>query len=319
VLFLSALGSRDDMVKGYGTGGDLYLAKPFDPARLRRNIDLFFEKMGEPPHHRFSAVELHQLESAGPEKIAQAATSKTSSHDSDTRPRMTVTVPAEPPTRNTAHTSDAAEVFLQDAYSKSGATSHANAAHLRARILAVDDECAIAEMMVQALHHEFEVFTACDGLDAIDKIASYQPDIMIIDTMMPRLSGYQLCESLRKNARFAHTPLILVSAKHSQRDREYSMKIGGDYFLQKPFTGAELMHAAQQMTHHPRYRLHPKALTETQIRDLEAAHKKRLDKEHAQQQHQEHEFHLHRRPRSEEIPNEENSLKEDPFLHDHPG
>lgn len=230
VLFLSALGSHADIRKGYDAGANLYLTKPFDPARLKRNIDLFFEQRQDqrPPARHYTLAELERLEQTGPEAIAATAT-----------PHQASAAPPEGPA-------------------------------LHPRILVVDDEPGICALATGALREEFEVFCAADGIDAITKITMYQPDLVLIDTMMPRMSGYQLCQSLRQNARFARTPIILASAKQSQKDREYSLKIGADAFLQKPYTGIEVLHAAREMTLKPHFRIHPKALTAQSIAELES-------------------------------------------------
>lgn len=230
VLFLSALATKEDIRKGYNAGANLYLTKPFDPPRLRRNIDMFFEKRAgiSPPHRRYTLSQIHNLESEGPAALAQVSAG--------------------------SHASDNAGPRYQG---------------IKPRILVVDDEPLICSLASTALRHDFEVFCASDGLDAITKITNYQPDMILIDTMMPRMSGYQLCQSLRKNARYSHTPIILASAKHSQKDREYSMRIGCNYFLQKPYTGIEVLHACEEMLKNPDFRVHPKALTEEKIRELE--------------------------------------------------
>lgn len=242
VLFLSALGSKEDIQKGYGVGGNLYLTKPFDPPRLKRNIDLFFEKKNDigPPSRKYTLEQLAALEEGGPAALSTAATGSAGAAPTTNQPDPNAPKP---------------------------------------RILVVDDEPGICALATTALQNDFEVFCAADGLDAIEKITTYQPDLVLIDTMMPRMSGYQLCQSLRRNARFTHTPIILASAKHSQKDREYSLRIGSNYFLQKPYTGVEVLHAANEMIRLPDFRVHPKALTAEIIRELENR-RHRPDKPH---------------------------------------
>lgn len=235
VLFLSALTGQADIKKGYTKGANLFLTKPFDPARLKRNIDLFFEKKNHlaPPDRIFTLEQLDELEKSGPAAISQATVSVKKAADTGLKPAPQALTP---------------------------------------RILVVDDEPGICALATHALNKEFEVFCAEDGIDAISKITSYQPDMILIDTMMPRMSGYQLCQSLRNNGRFARTPIILASAKQSQRDREYSLKIGANYFLQKPYTGIEVLHACREMTKRPDFRVQPKVLTAQDIRALETRH-----------------------------------------------
>jgi DNA-binding response OmpR family regulator len=259
VLFLSALAGQQDIRRGYDAGANLYLTKPFDPARLKRNIDVFFEKKAAQPQKpkTFTLHELEELESGGPEVISRS------------QPVAAVNVAERAPV-------------------PAAPAAASPASLLKPRILVVDDEPGICALAMQALHEKFEVFCAADGMDAISKITSYQPDLILIDTMMPRMSGYQLCQSLRHNARFAHTPIILASAKHSQKDRDYSMKIGANYFLQKPYTAIEVAHAAMEMTHRPDFRVHLKALTEQNIRDLESRHGEKKEEKNHEHVHREH-------------------------------
>lgn len=265
VLFLSALAGQHDIRKGYAAGANLYLTKPFDPARLKRNIDLFFEKRAdeEPPARTFTLPELDALERSGPEAISQAVPQRRTNY-AESRPRAERHSEAE---------------LRQPADAFQG---------LKPRILVVDDEPDICALAMQALQQQFEVFCASDGMDAISKITSYQPDLILIDTMMPRMSGYQLCQSLRQNGRFAHTPIILASAKHSQKDRDYSLRIGANYFLQKPYTAIEVAHAAAEMTRRPDFKVHAKALSAQNIHDLETLnHEKHEEKSH-EHTHREH-------------------------------
>ncbi len=247
VLFLSALASKDDMQKGYSAGANLYLTKPFDPPRLKRNVDVFFEKResADPPRRRYSLAQLNEMETSGPAALSHLA----------------MPPPESPPPLT-------------------------GASIQKARILVVDDEPGICALATQALHYDFEVFCAADGLDAISKITTYQPDIILIDTMMPRMSGYQLCQSLRQNARFARTPIILASSKNSHKDRDYSLRIGANYFLQKPYTAIEVSHAAWEMTKRPDFHLHSKALSEAKIRELEGLHDNGVQARHNERTHQ---------------------------------
>jgi twitching motility two-component system response regulator PilG len=86
-----------------------------------------------------------------------------------------------------------------------------------------------------------KVILAEDGLDALAKITDHQPDIIFCDIMMPRLDGYQTCALIKKNTRFATTPVIMLSSKDGLFDRARGRMVGSDEYLTKPFTKDSLL------------------------------------------------------------------------------
>lgn len=271
VLFLSALNSREDMMKGYSSGANLYLTKPFDPSRLVRNIDVFFETNPIPYMRKHHTLEqLREMEKAGAQQIAQAQ-SQTTGLREGAQPSATTRAAAPAQPAAAAPARPAATTSAQSAAPSSDASP--------VRVLVVDDDDEILTLAHAVLDKQFEVFTANDGIQAIEKITTYQPDIIVLDAMMPKMSGYQLCQSLRRNARFAKTPIIFVSAKSSPRDRDYAMRIGADDFLGKPFDNVEFVRRVQELTKHPKFILHPKALTKEQISELENRRRKVLEEQ----------------------------------------
>jgi DNA-binding response OmpR family regulator len=275
VLFLSALNSREDMMKGYSAGANLYLTKPFDPSRLVRNIDVFFETNPVPFVRKQHTLEqLKELEQSGPQKLAQAH-AQTSTLAQAVQPAAKPVSAAAP----TAQPAPAAPAPKQSSPTAAMRSLTQVAAGSRPRVLVVDDDTEILLIAQGILNQNFEVFTASDGIQAIEKITTYQPDIIVLDAMMPKMSGYQLCQSLRRNARFSKTPIIFVSAKSTPRDRDYAMRIGADDFLAKPFEAPEFERRMIEMTKNPKFVLHPKALTVDQIQELENRRKKVLEEQ----------------------------------------
>ena len=108
-------------------------------------------------------------------------------------------------------------------------------------VLIVDDDPDMVDFIKVSLHSAFEVVSASDGLEAIRKLVVYQPDIFLLDIMLPKMSGYQLCQSLRRNATFSNAPILIVSAKSTQKDIDYAKRMGADSYLTKPFTPKELL------------------------------------------------------------------------------
>lgn len=87
------------------------------------------------------------------------------------------------------------------------------------------------------------VVLAEDGFDALAKVADHQPDVVFVDIMMPRLDGYQTCALIKKNQRFAGTPVIMLSSKDGLFDRARGRMVGSDEYLTKPFTRESLLRA----------------------------------------------------------------------------
>jgi len=144
-----------------------------------------------------------------------------------------------------------------------------SAGSLVPRILLVEDDKDLAQLVSMALEESFEVVMAHDGLEAVEKIVKYQPDILIIDVMLPRMNGYQLCQSVRANRALANTPVLFITAKSSEKDREHAMRVGGDGFLAKPFEMSEIVDLCRKATQKPGFRVKPKALSTAEIRASE--------------------------------------------------
>ena len=87
------------------------------------------------------------------------------------------------------------------------------------------------------------VMLAEDGFDALAKIADNSPQVIFCDIMMPRLDGYQTCSLIKKNQRFASTPVIMLSSKDGLFDRARGRMVGSDEYLTKPFTKDSLLQA----------------------------------------------------------------------------
>ncbi|GAB4317455.1 MAG: hypothetical protein Kow0059_10510 [Candidatus Sumerlaeia bacterium] len=119
------------------------------------------------------------------------------------------------------------------------------------RVMIVEDDPDIIEVMTATLDQYFEVVTATDGLDAIKKIEDMQPDMFIIDLMMPRLNGYQLIHALRNTPAMARCPVLVVSAKSSRADQRHALAMGGNDFLAKPFEPAQLIEKLRSLTLQP--------------------------------------------------------------------
>lgn len=107
------------------------------------------------------------------------------------------------------------------------------------RILVVDDERPIAEILKFNLEKEgFEVSLAFDGTEAVEKAFSEKPDLVILDVMLPRLNGLEVCELLRKESA---VPILMLTAKGEEEDKISGFELGADDYVTKPFSLRELI------------------------------------------------------------------------------
>ncbi|MBN1805992.1 MAG: response regulator [Sedimentisphaerales bacterium] len=104
------------------------------------------------------------------------------------------------------------------------------------RILVVDDEDGIVKLVRMYLeHNHYEVITASDGQEGLDKAKADKPDLIILDLMLPKMNGYKVCGLLKKDTRYAKIPIILFSAKTQEKDIKLGQEVGADAYLIKPF------------------------------------------------------------------------------------
>jgi twitching motility two-component system response regulator PilG len=111
------------------------------------------------------------------------------------------------------------------------------------KVMVIDDSNTIrktAEMFLSA--SGCEVVLAEDGFDALSKVADHHPDLIFCDILMPRLDGYQTCALIKKNSRYAATPVIMLSSKDGLFDRARGRMVGSEEHLTKPFTKDILLH-----------------------------------------------------------------------------
>jgi DNA-binding response OmpR family regulator len=120
------------------------------------------------------------------------------------------------------------------------------------RVLVVEDDDVIRQLITVNLELEgFEVVTAVDGQDALDKVGDAQPDVITLDVMMPRLDGWSTAERLRDNAETASIKIVLLSARAQDADVARGERIGVDAYLTKPFDPDELIEVVRGLGARP--------------------------------------------------------------------
>jgi len=105
----------------------------------------------------------------------------------------------------------------------------------RKRILIVEDNGEMANLLKGILYRRYQTDTAFDGKDALEKIREREPDIVISDVMMPCMDGFALCRAIKEDASLCHIPVILLTAKTLDKDKIKGYREGADMYLNKPF------------------------------------------------------------------------------------
>ncbi len=112
---------------------------------------------------------------------------------------------------------------------------------MTARVLVVDDILANVRLLEAKLTSEyFDVHTASNGLDALEAISSFNPDIILLDVMMPGIDGIEVCKRIKSNPKSQHIPVIMVTALDQPEDRVKGLQAGADDFITKPINDAAL-------------------------------------------------------------------------------
>ncbi len=120
---------------------------------------------------------------------------------------------------------------------------------MSARVLVVDDIEQNRKLLSDKLRNEyFHVITAVDGEDAIDKALAEEPDVILMDIMMPKLNGVDACRRLKTDVRTEHIPIVLVTALNEREDRLRGLGAGADDFLTKPVNDLHLLSRVRALT-----------------------------------------------------------------------
>lgn len=102
-------------------------------------------------------------------------------------------------------------------------------------ILIVEDNNELLEFMKESLEEKYQIFTAKNGKEAMDKIAKHLPDLIISDVMMPLMDGFEFSKRIKSDINTSHIPIILLTAKSGVENRLAGLKTGADFYIEKPF------------------------------------------------------------------------------------
>ena len=110
------------------------------------------------------------------------------------------------------------------------------------RILVVDDEKDLVETLTYRLEaNNYEVIMACDGQEGLEKARSANPDLIILDLMLPKLDGYKVCRMLKFDEKYKRIPIILFSARAQENDKKMGEDVGANAYVTKPFEPQALL------------------------------------------------------------------------------
>ncbi len=116
------------------------------------------------------------------------------------------------------------------------------------RVLIADDNAQILELIEAYLEPlPVEVTSAVNGEEAMDAIAASPPDLVLLDIMMPRRSGYEVCQQLKRDERYKHIPVVMVTALNEEGDVERAREAGADDYVTKPVNKAALLEILRKL------------------------------------------------------------------------
>jgi len=115
-------------------------------------------------------------------------------------------------------------------------------------ILVVEDSTSERELISQYLQQGgYNVIAVASAQDALDKVNTQRPDMVVTDLVMPGMSGYELCRTLRNNPAMERVPVVVCSSKDQKIDRLWAMKQGANAYITKPFTQEDLLRSVKAM------------------------------------------------------------------------
>jgi len=139
------------------------------------------------------------------------------------------------------------------------------------RIMIVDDEDELLDILSRIIGTKYEVVVAHNGLDALEKLDRYEPDFIILDVMMPLMDGFETCKALRKNPAYETTPIYFLTSSTSREDVKKGYSFGGNLYLQKPFDPFRLLKNIDYYIEKNALSPRKKKFTLKQIKDMEKA------------------------------------------------
>ncbi|MCX7045656.1 MAG: response regulator [Candidatus Sumerlaeota bacterium] len=252
VIFLSGIDAKEEIRKLYEIGGNFFIQKPFTADRILKNLSLSLEKAPPPAPKRFTLDQIKRMEQTGellmvadeaPAPSAPPAPPAPQAARAQTpAPQARPVMAAPPPSMPQPGQRPAASPAFAAKLAPAGVNRETvlDGRQLLPRLMIVDDDEDIQFILSTAFNTRFEIITANDGRDAISKMMDVEPDLLLLDISMPRMNGFDLCQSLRRTKRFSQLPIIFLSANSDARNVKQAKQVGGTDFIAKPCSVGEV-------------------------------------------------------------------------------
>ena len=296
IIFLSVLNERQIIIDAYKAGGDLFLTKPFTPRRFRNSLQAFLKQKIIPIKPKRLSIEQLNI------KLKKKVDIPLEKIDKDktpipVEPPKTVTPPpvvheqpTPPPSQQpqapphkakeriapaqTPVITTRSEVETPFPWILSKATRKISKIP---RIMVGIYDQDILELIQASIGKKYELFTARTGLELLRESELLEPDLFIIDVIIPLLSGYQVCQMIKRSEFFSDTPIILISDKTSKKDVDYARKLGVNVFLPKPFEFANLEYIIASIVQEPGFSIRPKLHSYEEIMTMKEKEMERME------------------------------------------
>ena len=154
-------------------------------------------------------------------------------------------------------------------------TGAQEAQKIKGKVLIVDDEEVNIRIIEAYLSNEYDIITAQNGREAMEKIGLYEPDIVLLDLMMPIMSGYDVCKSIKENDATRFIPVVMITALSGSDAKIKAIEIGADDYLTKPINRLELITRVKSLLKKKYYEdqlVHDKEILEMQNKALRMEH-----------------------------------------------
>ena len=295
ILFLAAANNKEDYRRGYAAGCNLIIAKPVDPKRLRKNIDFTVSHdVGKPSDKDHSLADLNRmkgrrqearlrearLQDALQRRDAQKAMSEAGSKLEAIRQMRREGRAAEARRQEALHPAPSGGVETEPTLSAghdepeaTGQSRHqtpppADSGPLPRVTLALGDPIE-SRALEAGLNDQFEFTHVFDGLETVDALQKYEPDVLVLDLMIPKINGIQILKWTRRNATYHELPVIIVCEESREHDRAYMDRLGATDFLTRPFGRSDMLNCLEAIVRAPSFRVALKRATLLEIRQEE--------------------------------------------------